>query len=392
VRPYSALLRLSHSAPSHPAPAHPGPSHLRIIRLSLFVLCSLASGCLRPHPALPEPAGAARCQGVIDETGTVSSVEIRWHRPDDLAERRALRSWCDAAGPAVVIAQPADPHVTASPRGDLVIVDWNAHVGGGDLAGLVAALRRGALTGGQPVGNFVVLLQEVFRASPRVPASFSGEGFANRIEEHPPTGDRRDIVSLARELGLSLYYAPSMRNGREARNGISEDRGNAILSTLPLSSFALIELPFERQRRVGISAVISGIGSNGAPWTLRVASSHLDATAGARHLRLFASGLRARQALSLTAALGDDVPTVLGSDLNTWWSGPSEPAYRELRRLFAQTDPSPMQTTLRAGRILDYIFYRLPPTWRGESRRLNDRFGSDHFPLLGRIETGSWGS
>jgi endonuclease/exonuclease/phosphatase family metal-dependent hydrolase len=357
------------------------------LAVPVVLVCALETACLRPRIVQPEGTTAAACRAVVDGAGQSSDVEVRWHQPEDAAERRALRSWCEAAGPAVVISQPAQRDVTESTGGDLVIVDWNSHVGGGDLPRLVAALRRGELTGGQPVRDFVILLQEVFRAGAAVPSSVTGDGFADRIEEHPPSGERRDIVASAQELGLSLYYAPSMRNGRDAHDGLAEDRGNAILATLPLSDFSLIELPFERQRRVGISAIVSMIGTNGVPWTLRVASSHLDASAGASHLRLFATGLRARQARSLIAALGEEMPMVLGSDLNTWWSGPSEPAYRELRRFFPQTDPSPMQTTLRAGRILDYVFYRLPPTWRGESRRLNDRFGSDHYPLVGRIRT-----
>jgi len=40
-----------------------------------------------------------------------------------------------------------------------------------------------------------------------------------------------------------------MRNGEH--EGIAEDRGNAIVSTMPLQRPRLIELPLQRQRRVG---------------------------------------------------------------------------------------------------------------------------------------------
>jgi endonuclease/exonuclease/phosphatase (EEP) superfamily protein YafD len=36
--------------------------------------------------------------------------------------------------------------------------------------------------------------------------------------------------------------------------------------------------------------------------------------------------------------------------------------------------------------MLDYLFFRLPDGWTGVSTRVDDRFGSDHHPLLGRIQ------
>ena len=68
--------------------------------------------------------------------------------------------------------------------------------------------------------------------------------------------ERIDIVEAAGRLGLSLVYVPSMRNGSDT----DEDRGNAILSTEPLSDVAAVELPFERQRRVAIDAAVSVTG------------------------------------------------------------------------------------------------------------------------------------
>jgi endonuclease/exonuclease/phosphatase family metal-dependent hydrolase len=253
----------------------------------------------------------------------------------------------------------------------------------------VAALRRGEFTGGEPVSEFVLLLQEVYRAGAVVPViTDDGIPIPGRIRQAPPTGSRQDIVSTARALGLSLYYAPSMRNGRERAGEPAEDRGNAILSTLPLSEFMAIELPFERQRRVALAATVAGVDADGAPWRLRVVSSHLDASAGANRLWLFASGLRARQAQSLADALDDGVPTVLGSDLNTWSDGPHESAVATLLRAFPDSPAPPMRPTFRSGAAqfaLDYVLFRLPARWRADARRLDDRFGSDHYPLLSRL-------
>jgi endonuclease/exonuclease/phosphatase family metal-dependent hydrolase len=268
---------------------------------------------------------------------------------------------------------------------DLTVISWNGNVDGGDLAGLVTALREGRLTDGRPVGDFVVLLQEAFRAGPSVPRELEAQAeAASRIDEHPKTGSH-DIVAAARALGLSLYYVPSMRNGRDPVDGLAEDRGNAILSTLPLADFTAMELPFERQRRVAISATVRLPRADGASWKFRLASAHLDATASVKRLRLFASGVRARQARQLASALDDDVSTILGADLNTWAGGAAESAYRLLTSAFPQTLAPAWRATSDAGFLLDYVLLRLPDVWRAETRRLESRFGSDHHPLIAEL-------
>jgi endonuclease/exonuclease/phosphatase family metal-dependent hydrolase len=98
-----------------------------------------------------------------------------------------------------------------------------------------------------------------------------------------------------------------MRNGREGsngRNGMPEDRGNAILSTLPLSDPAAIELPFTAQRRVAVSA-LAGDG----PASLRVVSVHLDTSGG--------QGGQAAALLDALAALDLKGPLLIGGDFNS---------------------------------------------------------------------------
>ena len=194
------------------------------------------------------------------------------------------------------------------------------------------------------------------------------------------------MVALARRLGLGAFYLPSMRNGSETGER-AEDRGNAILSTLPLSDLAGIELPYGRQRRVAVAATVNGLDAEGEPWRLRVVSAHLDASTGPGRLWLMSGRVRERQAKHLGAALDGNVPTVLGSDLNTWAGGTREGAYGVLRGHFPQTAPSD-RATFRFGLTLDYLFLRLPAAWRGASRTLSDDFGSDHRPLIGWIRVG----
>jgi endonuclease/exonuclease/phosphatase family metal-dependent hydrolase len=271
----------------------------------------------------------------------------------------------------------------------LTVVSWNVHVGGGDLPTFVAALRAGALTGDRPVGHFVILMQEAFRSSAAVPVPLPAYAASpSRIHADPPSGPRDDILSQARALGLALYYAPAMRNGPEPYNGLGEDRGNAILSTLPLSDLAAMELPFDKRRRVAIAATVTHAPGTPTAARLRVASLHLDASAGPARLWLFASGFRAMQARQFLTTLDPQQPTILGSDLNTWSEGPREPAYTILRDWFTES-PSPglKHTFAFPWFRLDYLFYRLPGGWRTATWRAPSPFGSDHFPLIGQLES-----
>jgi endonuclease/exonuclease/phosphatase family metal-dependent hydrolase len=272
------------------------------------------------------------------------------------------------------------------PLDDVAVVSWNVHVGGGDLVALVHRLRSGDWSNGRPVRHFVLLLQEVFRRGLAVPALVgSSPPIPRTIAASPPDGTRVDILEAARRLGLSLFYAPSMRNGRSA-SGDNEDRGNAILATFPLSDFQVIELPFERQRRVPVAATLHIPIRSGPPLLLRICSAHLDNRVTHRRLYMFAPPGRTRQTKGLLDALPDEEPLVLGGDFNTWL-GRAEGTLRELRRAFPDT-PSGQGATFGAAR-LDYLFFRLPPGWRSESRVLDDSFGSDHRPVLGWLRAAS---
>ena len=82
-----------------------------------------------------------------------------------------------------------------------------------------------------------------------MPEFANGDRSAFAIRPRDP--DVADINGHAAGLGLSIFYAPSMRNGPELR----EDRGNAIISTEPLLDPIALELPLARQRRVTASKI-----------------------------------------------------------------------------------------------------------------------------------------
>jgi endonuclease/exonuclease/phosphatase family metal-dependent hydrolase len=314
------------------------------------------------------------------QEGEVAEPSFDWVIRTDPAERSALDAWCWGVGPPLLSVSAA---ATDAALDSLAVIVWNTHVGEGDFRALITDLRSGRLTG-SPVQHFVMLLQEVHRGGNAVPAQVPG--FA-AVARWSGDGERQDATQLAGEYGLSVLYAPSMRNGPVASGVTPEDRGNAILSTLPLQSPELLELPYERQRRVAVAARVTARTSSGTPWTLRLVSAHFDNRA--RFGRIFRSfgALRSNQARALAEQLSNNEPTLLGADLNTWIGGE---AARLLRAALPQPQIRPEQRTVPLpGPIpdlrLDYLFAKLPPEWRAEYRVVEDTYGSDHRPLLGWV-------
>jgi endonuclease/exonuclease/phosphatase family metal-dependent hydrolase len=336
-----------------------------------------------------QPPGAAAdapivCRGVVDGDGHPMPVDrIQWDLLSETDDRERLDLSCGAVGPAVVAGPEASPTAVRAEMDDVVVVTWNMHGDAGELPALVNSIRTGG-PGQRPRPHVVMLLQEAVRASALVPATIPFEAAvprALRTRSEP----RDDLVAVARALEMQLVYVPSMRNGREPGPIGSEDRGNAILSTLPLSDVVAIELPLARHRRVAVAATVSGADAMGRAWQMRVATLHLDTVGTWRRLYLFSSQHRARQATRVIDALGDAAPLVLGADLNTWAEGPAEPAVTRLLRALPDTPSLRWQPTFLRMWRLDYLFFRLPDEWQAQSRRLDGTFGSDHHPLTGRV-------
>jgi endonuclease/exonuclease/phosphatase family metal-dependent hydrolase len=297
---------------------------------------------------------------------------VAWFGPTVPGDDAALGRWRGAVGP-VVVRESAYASETASDR--ITVVSWNIANGQGDVMALARMLPAEA-----PV---VMLLQEAYRGGPEVPVRLKpGAAFAGRLGGAQASPDAQEIEAIAAALNLNIYYVPSMRNGGEASD---EDRGNAILSNLPLTDLIAVELPFERQRRVAVAATVHGRGADGARWALRVVSAHLDNLAGPRRAWVGGEYARARQARALLDVLADGTPTVLGADLNTWF-GFSEQAYIETARAFPQTRVTDGRPTFRGLLRLDHLFYRLAPRWQATFRRADRRFGSDHYPLVGTLQ------
>jgi endonuclease/exonuclease/phosphatase family metal-dependent hydrolase len=320
---------------------------------------------------------APSLSAVVDSTcGARSGTDIRWLRVSPPREHAAIDRWCAGVGPPARISAEQPPEeITRS----LVVVSWNTHVGAGDIDAFVGDLRSGRMTGA-PVTAFVLLLQEVYRAGAEVPTSRSAS-WAAAERESGPRGVRVDAVGAARRLGLWSVYVPSMRNG--APDETSEDRGNAVLSTLPLTDVTAIELPLERQRRVAISAAVSLKTDVGTATTVRFVCTHFTNMV-LHHLWLLSESGRLRQARALSNVLPRDGALVVGGDFNAWF-GYKDAAYRQLAEVAHHAQTEDRRPTFGPMR-LDHILFRLPDDWKTTLRRANDKYGSDHFPLMATID------
>jgi endonuclease/exonuclease/phosphatase family metal-dependent hydrolase len=284
-------------------------------------------------------------------------------------------SYRETVGPPVVAAPVQAPQSTV-PNGRLVVVNWNVHVGHGDVTGLIDQISTVEQANGFGKPEFVLLLEESFRQGEDIPAS-TGIKVPRRIA---PPNPKLDIEDVAHSLGWWLYYAPSMRNG-DGLGQQAEDRGNAILSSLPLGDVEALELPFAVQRRVALAATVSD--SQKRP-RLRVAVTHFDTRAPLLRGWIFGGpAARNKQAKEFVSVLkkfeADPLPLVVGGDLNTYLG--SKAVIETMSGLAPHTDCGNQPTHTWGGR-LDHLFASVPASWPGRCVRGDSTFGSDHYPLI----------
>jgi endonuclease/exonuclease/phosphatase family metal-dependent hydrolase len=304
------------------------------------------------------PLRVASVSGILPRCVESTDTRVTWDRP--AAGQLDLDAWCAGVGPPVVApgSLPSQAQITR-----LVVASWNVHVD--DVATLVK-MRHDGGTG------LVLLLQEAFRSGAAVGTAPRGVPVPRAIRPNRPVDD---IVQLAARLGLSAFYVPSMRNGASEDPGEREDRGSAILSTEPLSDLAAIELPMARQRRVAVMATVTPRHPAATP--LRVVSTHFDvvvfgggAVRQAQHL--------AQRIPALNAGL---LPVVIGADANATRGF----AHGTVTALAAV---APVLRQCGTGRTSawiarsDFIFTDLPEEAIARCKTLEDRYGSDHRPIV----------
>lgn len=333
-----------------------------LLGLGILLACL---GSARPGSAAADPTCIA-----------TSDAIVRWLRVSSTSERPSLDRWCAGVGlPTRVEPREASGEVASA----FAVVTWNTHVGAADLDRFIADLRAGRLTS-RPVNDFVLLLQETYRAGDAVPAR-PGVEWASAIFGAGPRTSRVQATEFAQRLGLSAIYVPSMRNGPPSLT--SEDRGNAIVSTARLTEVSAIELPLERQRRVALAATVM-VRSGAAPARpLRLVCTHFTNMV-MHHAWVLSESGRLRQARALAQTLPADGPLIVGGDLNSWF-GYRDAAYRELAQRLSPAAVEDRRATFGPMR-LDHLLFRLPQGWRAEVRRADGKYGSDHYPLVALID------
>lgn len=342
--------------------------------VAIAAVCGFAASTVAlERPSAPGPAAITECASRNEAS------HVSWHaaEPTDAVE---LARWCRAVGLPLFVNTP--PTVsTPPPLDEFVTLSWNAHLAKGQLTDLIDDLRAGKLTNGRPVRHFALLVQELYRRGDGVPVFDTRDRSAFAIVPRDP--DAADVEDYAQSLGLSLLYVPSMRNGAELR----EDRGNAIISTEPLLDPMAIELPLARQRRVAVNAGVM-VSTPAGVGRLELVNTHLEPLSSPRTLWIFKNP-RGRQVRAILDWL--DAPrftashvagVVLGGDFNTVTGGDREEGYRHARAWSKSLRHEDARRTHLMGR-LDYLFFRLPAGWHGSTTRLDARFGSDHYPVIG---------
>lgn len=301
-----------------------------------------------------------------------------------LEGRDRLEAWRANVGPPVCLDATPPAPVPASDR--LLVLSWNLWIGRGRLSDVIAAVRRRADS------PLVVLVQEAFRAGQAVPARPAGRAARRAAGGFPPrTHPRDDIVEIAERIGLSLRYVPSMRNGPSR-----SDRGNAILSSLPITDAHAFELPLVLQRRVPLTATVQL-----ASGPVRVVSAHLDPRGPPGGEWLGGAG-RARQTSYLLERVREGV-VILGADLNLG-RGRRERSWRLLTEAGFTMGVPPTHARWRhtfhalPRLILDYLLVRDAEgrVTRARVERMDEHprdrgptvFGSDHHPLLADLTLG----
>jgi endonuclease/exonuclease/phosphatase family metal-dependent hydrolase len=351
---------------------------MRHYSLAIAFACVTLS-CGGRTPADFEQAGAP----CLARPAQLDGQPVTWLQgsPNDAVQ---LDRWCRAVGPPILVPRPVLPAGSPPALEELVVVTWNAHMAEGRLPDLVRELRSGALTDGKPASRFVLLMQEAYRRSAGVPPFPDDARTAFGIVPRDP--NRPDAIAEAVSLGLSVWYVPSMRNGREMR----EDRGNAIVSTEPLLDPRALELPLARQRRVVAGATVA-VRTRRGDEQLQVWSAHLEPVSSPETLWLFHNPRHGQvrailSVLAMPAVAGSAPPAgvVLGGDFNTIRSGDDESAYALAREWSTSLADEDRRRTHLMGR-LDYLFFRLADGWQARARRADERFGSDHYPVTGQF-------
>lgn len=370
------------------------------LRAAVIVASTALAGCMGATAVSVDAPIPRQCNTLV---GRPMGERVEWYHPVGTGDNERLDDWCGAVGPPVIVSMPAPSLASAGPGDSVTVAAWNTDAGSGYLMafvqeelGLQCHGDRSQLAEGAP--HFVLLVQEALRRSSLVPDVGPSWAIPPAVSEERHPGARVDVLEVASACGLAAFYAPAARNGLEPRDGLREDKGNAILSTLPLSDFIAIELPYEASRRVVPVATVHNARGD----SLRVASVHFITTPPPWRILTTGNTARQRQALALKEALeaielarrGPEcpvatcgAPTLVGGDTNA--TSVRETALRMLRSEFPDS-PVPSIGGTRGWFPTDHLFFRRGAAQSASIlvtsyRRIEDTYYSDHHGVIAAL-------
>jgi endonuclease/exonuclease/phosphatase family metal-dependent hydrolase len=348
-------------------------------------------------PEMERAVPTAACPGErYVDVGPGDTMSVRWYRAAESRDVQLATEWCATVGEPVLHLQPTATFPRWVEGSGLAVASWNMQINGGDLYGFMAGEFGLDCSGPRPVLEsgrppFVLLLQEAWRYSDSLPFTEPSRIVPWAIDEEndgawdvsaprPVLEGEHDIVETAEACGLSLVYVPSARNGPDTGSRPREDKGNAILSVLPMTTPIALDLPLEGGRKVAVAATVRAPDGG----RVRVATSHLDVASTLVRGLLSGNQTRSRQAKGLIDGLaqaGSDGPptnaVVVGGDFNAWVS--SETALKLMREAFPES-PEWDGLGTRGAFPPDHIFFQqLEEAYLIEDyQRVGELYGSDH--------------
>ena len=359
-----------------------GESFILALALLVGSACSMSPEMERAAPATLACPGESLGRAVE----APDTTQLQWYRAANERDVSLASQRCATVGEPVLQLTPASTFPSWESNQGLEIISWNMNIGVKNLYrmlraefGLDCSAARPSVRSGRP--PFVLLLQEVWRYSASLPQLEGGSVVPRVIDAERETEPTPDIVVAAKACGLALVYVPSARNGVDDDDRPDEDNGNAILSTLPLSTPIAMDLPLEGGRKVAVAATVYGPGGQ----RVRLVSAQLEVVSTLVRTLLSGNQTRARQTNGLIDAIDRaeaDGPltavNLIGGDFNTWTS--TESSLKLMRQAFPESLEWDGLDT-RGGFPSDHIFFRRKSFTMYSLdgyRRLEDSYGSDH--------------